>query len=301
MKTRKAYLTYITSLLLYGLNGVVASHITMSSYEIVFLRMLIGSVLLIGLFLLLGNRFTFYQKPKDTLFLAASGIGMGVSGLFVYEAYQQIGVSLSSLLYYCGPVLVMILSPVLFREKLTWPKIVGFAAVLCGIFLVNGQIFGETSSLWGLFCGVMSAVTLAVMIICNKKAKGITGMENPTLQLLFGFCTVAVFFLCKQGISMEIPAQSIPWILMIGAVNTGLGGFLYFSSIGKLPVQTVAICGYLEPLSAVVFSVLLLHEVMLPLQILGAALIIGGALFGECFQSLRKKTWDENEQQEEQV
>ena len=271
----------------------------MNSHEIVFLRMLIGSALLVVLFLLLGNRFTFHRKGKDTLFLAASGVGMGVSGLFLYEAYQQIGVSLSSLLYYCGPVLVMVLSPVLFREKLTWPKIVGFAAVLCGVFLVNGQIFGEESSLWGLFCGVMSAVTLAVMIICNKKAKGITGMENPTLQLLFGFLAVAVFFLCRQGISMEIPTQSIPWILMIGAVNTGLGGFLYFSSIGKLPVQTVAICGYLEPLSAVVFSVLLHHEVMLPLQILGAALIIGGALFGECFQSMRKKSGSGRREEEE--
>ena len=51
---------------------------------------------------------------------------MGASWMFLYEAYQQIGVSLASLLYYCGPVIVMVLSPLIFKEKLTAPKAVGF-------------------------------------------------------------------------------------------------------------------------------------------------------------------------------
>lgn len=46
-------------------------------------------------------------------------------------------------------------------------------------------------------------------------------------------------------------------------------------------MQTVAILGYLEPLSAIVFSVIFLNEQMIDIQIIGAALIIGGALFGE--------------------
>ena len=74
--------------------------------------------------------------------------------MFLYEAYQQIGVSLSSLLYYCGPVIVMILSPIIFREKLTSPKLLGFATVLVGIFLVNGHAVGSSNT-WGFFCGAM--------------------------------------------------------------------------------------------------------------------------------------------------
>lgn len=46
--------------------------------------------------------------------------------MLLYEAYQQVGISIASLAYYCGPVIVMILSPFLFRETLTWPKIAGF-------------------------------------------------------------------------------------------------------------------------------------------------------------------------------
>ena len=280
MDRTKSYFKYILALLLFGSNGVVASHIALSSYEIVLLRTLIGSLLLIVLFLLNKGRFTFLQKKTDFLFLAASGAAMGISWMFLYEAYQQIGVSLSSLLYYCGPVIVMVLSPILFREKLTTPKITGFLFVVVGVILVNGRIVESGESSWGLFCGAMSAVMYAFMVICNKKASRITGLENSTLQLTISFLTVAIIVGVRQGIAFEIAAENWLWILFLGLVNTGIGCYFYFSSIGELPVQTVAIYGYLEPLSAVLFSVMLLHETMLPPQVVGAVLIICGAILG---------------------
>jgi len=123
------------------------------------------------------------------------------------------------------------------------------------------------------------------MVIFNKKATSITGLENSMLQLIISFLTVAVFVSVKQGVIMDIPTESILPLLILGFINTGIGCYFYFSSIGNLPVQSVAICGYLEPLSAVVFSVLILKEVMLPIQIIGAVLILGGAIFGEYMKS----------------
>ena len=287
MERTRSYFKYILALLLFGSNGVVASHIALSSYEIVWLRTLIGSLLLIVLFFLNKGRFSFLQKKKDFLFLTISGAAMGISWMFLYEAYQQIGVSLSSLLYYCGPVIVMVLSPILFREKLTASKITGFLLVLVGVVLVNGKIAESGESSWGLFCGAMSAVMYAFMVICNKKAFKITGMENSTLQLMISFLTVAVIVGLRQGITLEIAAENWPWILFLGLVNTGIGCYFYFSSIGALPVQTVAICGYLEPLSAVLFSVLLLNESMTLPQIIGAGLIIGGALLDTLVMCVR--------------
>lgn len=277
---KRAYTKYILALLLFGTNGIVASRIALSSYEIVLLRTMIGSLLLIALFLLNKGHFQFYRRKKDFLFLAISSMAMGISWMFLYEAYQQIGVSLSSLLYYCGPVIVMALSPLLFREKLTLPKIFGFALVLLGLVLVNGNIVGDTQSHWGILCGILSAVMYAFMVICNKKAVQITGMENATLQLTVSFLTVAVFVTAVKGIQVDATSADLPWILLLGLVNTGISCYFYFSSINDLPVQTVAICGYLEPLSAVVFSVLLLKESMSLAQVIGAVLIIGGAVLG---------------------
>ena len=76
----------------------------------------------------------------------------------------------------------------------------------------------------------------------------------------------------------------IPCIMLLGVVNTGIGCYLYFSSIGRLPVHTVAIFGYTEALSAVIFSVIFLGEKMSAIQACGGILIIGGAVFAECFK-----------------
>jgi len=289
MERTKSYFKYIMALLLFGSNGVISSHIALSSYQIVLLRTMVGSILLIALFLLTKGRFTFLHKKKDFLFLAASGASMGISWMFLYEAYQSIGVSLSSLLYYCAPVIVMVLSPILFREKLTGSKITGFLLVLVGVILVNGKIAAGGENSWGLFCAGMSAVMFACLVICNKKAARITGMENSTLQLTISFLTVAVIVCLRQGFPPHIPLESWPWILFLGLVNTGFGCYLYFSSIDALPVQTVAICGYLEPLSAVIFSVVLLGESMTVAQSVGAVLIIGGAVLESILEARNAK------------
>ncbi len=287
---KKAFIKYISALLLFGLNGIVASHIPLNSYEIVFLRTLIGSILLIILFLIGKGKFHIKTYKKDTAFIILSGIAMGTSWMFLYEAYQQIGVSLSSLLYYCGPVIVMILSPIIFHEKLTAPKLLGFAIVLIGIFLVNGNEVDNSSNTWGLFCGAMSAVMYFFMVTLNKQSKNISGMENSVIQLVVSFLTVAIFTVIKQGFIINVPVTAWVWILILGIVNTGIGCYLYFSPLAKLPVQTVAVCGYLEPLSAVVFAALLLCEKMTVIQIVGAVFIIGGAMIGELIKPKKHKS-----------
>lgn len=286
---KRAYFKYIFSLLLFGSNGIVASYIALSSYEIVFFRTLVGSLLLISIILFSRREISFKKYKKQTFFVILSGIVMGLSWMFVYEAYKQIGVGIASILLYCGPIIVMIVSPILFKEKLTLPKIVGFIVVFCGVFLVNGQISYGGNIKFGLFCGAMSAVMYSLMIIFNKQAKDIAGLEISTIQLVAGFVVVAVFIGFKQGLVIDVPASSWAPILILGLVNTAIGCYLYFSSICDLPVQTVAVCGYLEPLSAVVFSVMILGEVMSLPQIIGAVMIICGAIFVECCDLLFTK------------
>lgn len=278
---KKSYIKYLLSLFLFGSNGLVASRIALSSSEIVLLRTMFGTLLLLGIFVFSRKEFTFWKHKRQFAHLAVSGIATGLSWIFLYEAYNQIGVSTASLLYYCGPVIVMVLSPVLFKEHLTFVKVTGAFLVLIGIFLVNGHALQGGKLGFGLILGTLSAVMYAIMIIFNKKATSITGLENSLIQLTISFLTVALFVGLKQG--YHIPVASSDWtpILILGLLNTGIGCYFYFSSIGSLPVQTVSTCGYLEPLSAVVFSVLFLNESMNLLQALGAILVIGGAIFSE--------------------
>jgi drug/metabolite transporter (DMT)-like permease len=280
----KLVLRYMAALLLFGSNGIVASYISLPSYEIVFTRTLIGGLFLALIFISSKQKVRFWRNKSHSLYLVISGAAMGASWVFLFEAYAQIGVSIATLAYYCGPVIVVILSPIIFKEKMTAAKLLGFLAVLLGMFCVNGQALLQGNVSWGLVFGILSAFMYAFMVIFNKKAVSITGLENPMWQLIISFITVAVFLSLKQGFSVHITSGNLIPILLLGIVNTGIGCYFYFSSIGDLPVQTVAIFGYLEPLSALFFSAALLGESLSFLQLAGAVLILGGAAFGELFR-----------------
>lgn len=274
---------YLLSLLVFGSNGIIASQISLPSWQIVLLRTLLGGALLALIVLGAHKCPAFLDHPRDTAHLAASGAALGVGWIFLFEAYRLIGVGIASLSYYCGPVIVMALSPVLFHERLTPAKLLGFAAVICGVFLVVAQGQGASLSPWGLICGGMSAVMYAVMVICSKRASNaVAGIEASAIQLVASFAAVAVYALAVHGSEMAIPlTANWPAVLCLGLANTGLGCHLYFSAMGQLPVQRVSVWGYLEPLSAVILSALVLGEALTPANVVGTALILGGAIFCE--------------------
>ena len=261
--------TYLAALLLFGSNGIIAAAIALPSSDIVLLRTFLGALSLVTILAITQrHKLQAPSRPREAAALLLSGAALGASWIFLFRAYQTIGVGVSSLLYYCGPIIVMALSPFIFGEKLTGGKIAGFIAVA------------------GIACGIASAFCYALMVIASKGAPHIEGLENSALQVSSAFVTALVLTLITQGAPSFLSAgvaACIDWraVVMLGVVNTGIGCLLYFSAVAKLSVQTVAVVGYLEPLSAIVFSVALLGETMTPIRLMGAALIIGGAIFCE--------------------
>ena len=302
----RSYAAYLSSLLLFGSNGIVAAMIALPSLDIVVARTFLGALLLGALF---GASFvarhaksrrgakrnpassvTARQNATAIALLACSGAALGASWIVLFEAYRLVGVGTASLMYYCGPVIVMAVAPLLFKERLGIKKIAGFGAVAIGAVLVSVQALEGGQDPQGLALGAASAIAYAVMIVSSKKATAVCpaaadqGLRNSFIQLLAGFAVAAAYSALTQGPdALLIPAApaDIAPLLMLGLVNTGIGCFLYFSSIGRLPVQTVAVCGYLEPLSAVVLATLILGEPMSAVQLAGAILIVGGAAFCE--------------------
>lgn len=80
----RSTIKYLLALLLFGSNDIVASRISMNSYEIVMFRTLIGSLLLIILYLATNHRFTFYKHKKSFAFLALSGIACALMSAVMY-------------------------------------------------------------------------------------------------------------------------------------------------------------------------------------------------------------------------
>ncbi|MBQ8590707.1 MAG: EamA family transporter [Firmicutes bacterium] len=289
MKTQ--YGKYIASLLIFGTNGVVASFLTLNNTAIIFYRTVIGSLFLLSLLLITKK----LPKPEllkgQLLPVSISGATLGLGWLFLFEAYRQIGVGTATLLYYLGPAIFMILAPLLFKERIALSRIIGITAAFLGMILVNFNLLGtdaEGSSFYGILCGLGSALMYAVMLVANKKVTNLNGVDRTFFQLVFAGLVVTLYALVTQKALWPVHSTELLPLLILCIVNTGLGCYFYFSSTHLLPVQSVAVLSYIDPLSALVFSALFLDERMGMLQMIGAALILGGAAFGELYRPRNK-------------
>lgn len=279
---KDSYIKFILATVIFGTNGIIASHIPLSSYEIVLCRTVLGGTFLLILALCRRQWHVLFTAPRRSLvWLVLSGIFLAGNWLFLYEAYQQIGVSLATLICYFGPVLIMILSRFVFHEPFTLPKVAGMIIVTGGMICINGADFQANGLSWGLVCGLLCALCFALLIVAMKKTAGISRIISPACQLLVASLVVGLVTCTMSSGPAALDGTAIACILCLGIVNTGIGYSLYFSGIQNLSAQTVSICGYIEPLTALALSGLLLGEVLTAVQWLGAVLVLGGVALSE--------------------
>ena len=273
------YGMYILAMLLFGTNGYLVAHISLQSSQIVFVRTLIGGLVLSAL-VLLQKDFALSKIKSEFRNLLAGGIALGLNWVALFAAYRMLNVSLATLIYYAGPMLVLLFSPWLFREKLTKRKLAAILIVAVGLLCITGSIAAGMLSMAGLITAIASALFYAALIVFNKRIHNTSGLQTAAIELDVAFVIVLLYVLFTSGFSYP-PAADIPYLLVIGLLNTGLAYFLYFSGMQRLPAQSVALISYVDPVSALLFSAWLLNEKMTMLQIAGAVFIIGGAIIGE--------------------
>jgi drug/metabolite transporter (DMT)-like permease len=177
-------------------------------------------------------------------------------------------------------MLVLLFSPLLFGEKIRGITIAAVVIVAVGLVCISGSIASSGLSLAGLLAAAVAALFYAALIVFNKRITRTSGLQTAAIELDIAFVVVLIYTLLTVGLPHPTPAD-IPWLLTLGLVNTGLAYLLYFTGLQKLPAQSVALISYVDPVSALVFSALILHESLTPTQLLGAVLIIGGAILGE--------------------
>mgnify|MGYP000059068003 FL=1 len=286
---KNAYIKFILAAVIFGTNGIIASHIPLSSYEIVLTRTVLGGFFLLILATARREWGSLRRASRTSLvWLVLSGLFLSGNWLFLYEAYQHIGVSLATLMCYCGPILIMILSYFVFHEPFTVPKVSAMVIVTVGILCINGADVQAHGLSWGLVCGFLSAVCFALLVIAMKKVSGIGGILSPACQLLVASLVVAAVTLSMPAAPVSLDMTNIACMVCLGIVNTGLGYYLYFSGVQRLSAQSVSICGYMEPLTALTLSAILLGESLTLLQWIGAACILGGVALSELWHPGKK-------------
>ena len=283
---KSAIIKLSLAMLIFGSIGVFRRYIPLSSAWMACVRGVIGTVFLLVVVAASKKRVDQKAVRRNLLPLLISGTAIGINWILLFEAYRYTTVAIATLCYYMAPVIVIILAPILLKEKMTVKKSVCAAVAIIGMLLVSGIFDGGATaggSGKGIFFGLGAACFYATAMLTNKFIKDISAYDKTIVQLGVAATVVLPYSLITGGVQ-EFTNLTVPQVLLllaVGIVHTGIASWLYFGSMDKLSGQTIAVYSYIDPAFAVVLSVAVLGENPGVLGIIGAVLILGSTLLSE--------------------
>lgn len=279
----KAKIKLIIAMLIFGSIGIFVKKIPLPSSQIALARGLIGSIILAIAVLIMRQKINWENVRNNLPFLLGSGCILGFNWIFLFKAYQYTTIANATLCYYCAPIIVALLSPIVFKERLTLLKLLCVLAAMAGMFCIAGVVdLTDGSRLIGIAYGLVAASLYAGVVIINRFLKDLSSLECSLFQLAIT-SVVMLPYVFLSGKLQYAALDVSSWILLIivGVVHTGLAFLLFLPSIQKLEGQTTAVLSYIDPVSAIIFAGIFLHEMMSTFQMLGGLLIIGAAFVSE--------------------
>ncbi len=280
----KSKIYIIVAMTIFGTIGIFRRLITISSGELALYRAVLAAILILGYLLMRREKLDFQKIKKAIVPLVISGVAMGFNWILLFEAYNWTSVSVATLSYYFAPILVTILSPILFKEKMTLKTAICFIFATVGLVMIvlSGTVDLGLWGFFGILLGLGAAVLYATVILLNKSIKEVGGIHRTFVQFLAAIAVLLPYVLLTDGINIA-SLQTLDWsmLLIVGFIHTGVTYCLYFSALRDLKGSTAAILSYIDPLVAVLCSVLILSEPMTVWQAIGGVLILGFTLLSE--------------------
>ena len=283
-ESNRSRLMMVSAMAIFGTLAPFVRRIGVTSGELALYRAVMAATLIAVFLLVTKQKIPFAAIKKEIPLLLLSGIAMGFNWILLFQAYKFTTVSVATLSYYFAPVIVTLLCPIIFREKLTKKQVICFIMSTLGLVMITGigDLSGGSSHLTGILFGLGAASLYATVIMLNKFIRNVEGIHRTFLQFLAAIVVLVPYVLLTPH-SGFAALDGIGWIclLVVGFIHTGITYCLYFTSLKDIPGQKAAILSYIDPLIAVVISVTILGESMSLVQIVGGALILGFTLWNE--------------------
>ncbi|ARW05597.1 DMT family transporter [Bacillus atrophaeus] len=293
----KSKIQFILSMIIFGTMGLVVRYIDLSSSETALLSSSIGCLFLIFVFIMMKKTIPWKLVKANAYILFLSGIALGGNWIFLYQSYDHTTLTNATLGYYFAPVFVMILSPFVLKEQLSVKKMVCIGVAIIGMLLIvgNGISASGTDDLLGIFFGLVAAAFYAALMLLNKFIHHMGRLEITIIQLGLTALLLLPYVFFTEGFGIfGVSGSSVPFIIILGIVNTGIGFWLFFSGMQKLKGQSIAMLSYVDPFVAILISAMILQEQMTIVQMLGGALLLGSTFVSENKSITFSKTIKEN-------
>jgi len=261
-----------------GAVGRLAKDINMSSSKIALFLSLIGLIFLLVIFIGKKQALSWSIIKKNAFPLIIASIALSGNWIFLFQAYKETTIANAALSYYFAPVLVTVFSPLVLKEKLSLKKVICVFVALLGLFFILENSTFETSGnhLLGIGYGLVAASFYASLTFANKFIRGLDGMTNTIMQLGLSVVILFLFLLLTDGFDFSaLGGNTVILMLILGIIHGGIGFYLFFTGMNGLKAQSIAVLSYVDPLTSLLISALLMGENMTLLQLTGASLLLG--------------------------
>jgi drug/metabolite transporter (DMT)-like permease len=284
VKEVKYKIQFILSMIIFGTMGLIVRYIGLSSSETALLSSSIGCLFLVFVFFMMKKTIPWKLVKANAYILFFSGIALGGNWIFLYQSYEHTTLTNATLGYYFAPVFVMVLSPFILKESLPIKKIVCIGVAIVGMVLIVGNEVSASGidDLLGIFFGLVAAAFYAALMLLNKFIRHMGRLEITIIQLGITALLLLPYVFFTEGLGIfGVSKSSVPFIIILGIVNTGIGFWLFFSGMEKLKGQSIAMLSYVDPFVAILISAFILREQMTIIQMLGGLLLLGSTFVSE--------------------
>lgn len=283
--SKKDKLMLCSAMVVFGTIGIFRRYIDLPSGMLAMSRGFIGTLYLIIFVMVTKKGISKENIKKNALPLVLSGIFIGFNWILLFEAYNYTSVAVATLCYYMAPIIVIVVSPIILKEKLSGKKIICVGVAVTGMVLVSGVVEMEGfkfSEIKGVLLGLGAAMLYATVILINKKIRDIGPYDKTIVQLASAGGVMLVYTLLAENVAKEdFTLIAVIMLLVVGILHTGVCYAWYFGSMKNISAQTVALFSYIDPILAIILSAVILGESLGLLEALGAVLVLGAAAVAE--------------------
>ena len=253
--------------------AVIAYDAGASPISVVTTRLTFTLLIVVALIRVTGAAFGL--APRDRAIALAMGLVLGIQSYAHYEAIAVLPVAIAILLLYLYPLLVGLISHAVGHERMR--PVLGVALVVALVGLVLAlDVTGEGLDPRGIVLGCIGATAFAVVIVVNASLIRRAGGSLPVTLHMNLSATVVFIALCVGLGEFPLPATRDGWIaFVITPVFYSAGLICFFVAVGAMGAVRASLIMNLEPVVAIVLGFALLAQVLTPLQLFGAALVVG--------------------------
>ncbi|MET7865073.1 DMT family transporter [Micromonospora taraxaci] len=209
--------------------------------------------------------------------LLLTGIGLGLYQALYFAAVAWAGVSVATVVSLgVAPVLAAAWESARARQIPGPVRLGTLVAAVSGLVLITTATADPSASapapLLGLLAAAGSGLGYAVTTVISRHAsQHTTPMTLTTISTAVGALTLAPFALVS-GIGVPVRPDTVALLLHLGVITTAVAYALFYAGLRTTPGSVAAVLTLLEPFTAAVLAVALLHE-PLPLPV-----VVGGVL-----------------------